>query len=166
MKRWGKSPPRSRQRGRHGKPRLEQGQICGERRPLDQDAAGRLLEGMGDHARREMIVRATKVARQNPAYRPIADNVTTSDDSHRRLFVCINNCCLAGTFGYSTRKNAMADPFLPPVWVQYRHSNIATHFSNACRTGRARNNASFGQCLDFQLFSRYQTLQDLTKRGY
>jgi hypothetical protein len=24
---------------------------------LDQDAAGRLLEGMGDHTRREMIVR-------------------------------------------------------------------------------------------------------------
>lgn len=27
---------------------------------------------MGDHARREMIVRTTQVARQNPAYRPIA----------------------------------------------------------------------------------------------
>jgi hypothetical protein len=26
---------------------------------LDQDTAGRLLEGVGDHARREMIVRAT-----------------------------------------------------------------------------------------------------------
>jgi len=46
---------------------------------LDQDAAGRLLEGMGDHARREMIVRVTKVARQNPAYRPFANNRATSD---------------------------------------------------------------------------------------
>ena len=34
---------------------------------------------MGDHARREMIVRTTQVVRQNPAYRPIANNVTTSD---------------------------------------------------------------------------------------
>jgi hypothetical protein len=41
---------------------------------LDQDTAGRLLESMGDHARREMIVRATQVARQNPAYRPVADD--------------------------------------------------------------------------------------------
>ena len=39
---------------------------------LDQDAAGRLLEGMGNHARREMIVRIGKSVRQNPAYRPIA----------------------------------------------------------------------------------------------
>lgn len=48
---------------------------------LDQDTAGRLLESMGDHARREMIVRITKVIRQNPAYRPFAINVTTSDES-------------------------------------------------------------------------------------
>jgi hypothetical protein len=34
---------------------------------------------MGDHARREMIVRTTQVARQNPAYRPIANNPATSD---------------------------------------------------------------------------------------
>jgi hypothetical protein len=37
-----------------------------------KDAAGRLLEGMGDHARREMIVRTTYVVRQDPAYRPVA----------------------------------------------------------------------------------------------
>ena len=46
---------------------------------LDQDTAGRLLESMGDHARREMIVRVTQVARQNPAYRPFANDGTTSD---------------------------------------------------------------------------------------
>ena len=40
---------------------------------LDQDTAGRLLEGMGDHARREMIVRITRVVRQNPAYRSFAN---------------------------------------------------------------------------------------------
>ena len=39
---------------------------------LDQDTAGRLLEGMGDHARREMIVRTIYVVRQDPAYRPVA----------------------------------------------------------------------------------------------
>jgi len=33
VKRWGKSPPRTWQHVRHGKPQLEQGQICGERRP-------------------------------------------------------------------------------------------------------------------------------------
>src|SRR4030081_2777311 len=33
VKRWSKSPPRSWQHERHGKPRLEQGQICGERSP-------------------------------------------------------------------------------------------------------------------------------------
>jgi hypothetical protein len=45
---------------------------------LDEDTAGRLLESMGDHARREMIVRTTQVARQNPAYRPIANNPTNN----------------------------------------------------------------------------------------
>jgi hypothetical protein len=45
---------------------------------LDQDTAGRLLESMGDHARREMIVRVTKVTRQNPAYRPFANHGATS----------------------------------------------------------------------------------------
>jgi hypothetical protein len=46
---------------------------------LDQDTAGRLLESMGDRARREMIVRITRVTRQNPAYRPFANNGATSD---------------------------------------------------------------------------------------
>ena len=45
---------------------------------LDQDTAGRLLESMGDHARREMIVRITKVVRQNPAYRPFANGLTNN----------------------------------------------------------------------------------------
>ena len=40
---------------------------------LDKDAAGRLLEDMGDHIRREMIVRMLSEVRQNPAYRPIVD---------------------------------------------------------------------------------------------
>src|SRR3954469_26011342 len=54
---------------------------------LDQDTAGRLLESMGDHVRREMIVRTTHVIRQNTAYRPIANNVTTSGRYPRRLSV-------------------------------------------------------------------------------
>ncbi len=61
---------------------------------LDQDTAGRLLESMGDHARREMIVRTTQVARQNPAYRPIANNVTTSEDLSSEV-VCFTNNQLA-----------------------------------------------------------------------
>jgi len=47
---------------------------------LDQDAAGRLLENMGDHVRREMIVRITQVVRQNPAYRPFAHGLQTTSD--------------------------------------------------------------------------------------
>ena len=40
---------------------------------------------MGDHTRREMIVRITRVVRQNPAYRPSA--FPTSDAMCRRLFL-------------------------------------------------------------------------------
>lgn len=36
---------------------------------FEQDAAGRLLEGVGDYAPREMIIRSFSL-RQNPAYRP------------------------------------------------------------------------------------------------
>jgi hypothetical protein len=39
---------------------------------LEQDTAGRLLDGMGDHAGREMIARIIYIVRQNPAYRPVA----------------------------------------------------------------------------------------------
>ena len=56
---------------------------------LDQDTAGRLLESMGDHARREMIVRAAQAARQNPAYRPIADIVTASEEKFSEV-VCFH----------------------------------------------------------------------------
>jgi hypothetical protein len=69
VKRWGKSPPHLWQHEWHGKPRLEQGQICGEGVHPDQDTAGRLLEDMGDRVRREMIVRIALAIRQNPAYR-------------------------------------------------------------------------------------------------
>ena len=56
MKRRGKSPPRSWQHERHGKPQLEQGQVSGESTHLDKDAAGRLLEGTSDRVPREMTV--------------------------------------------------------------------------------------------------------------
>jgi hypothetical protein len=39
---------------------------------LEQDTAGRLLDGMGDYAGREMIARIIYIVRQNPAYRPVA----------------------------------------------------------------------------------------------
>jgi hypothetical protein len=73
VKRWGKSPPRSwqqwaaRKTPAESKAKYAARDVC-----LDQDAAGRLLENMGDHVRREMIVRITRVTRQNPAYRPFA----------------------------------------------------------------------------------------------
>ncbi len=72
VKRWGKSPPRSWRHGRHGKPRLEQGQVSGESTHLDQDAAGRLLEGVSDRTPREMTVTVVHSTGQNPAYRLVA----------------------------------------------------------------------------------------------
>ena len=42
---------------------------------------------MGDHARREMIVRITRVVRQNPAYRPFANVEQPPMPSGRRLFL-------------------------------------------------------------------------------
>jgi hypothetical protein len=53
---------------------------------LDEDAAGRLLENMGDHIRREMIVRTLSQVRQNPAYRLIVD-LKQPPMFHRRLFI-------------------------------------------------------------------------------
>ena len=56
VKRWGKSPPRRWQHGRHGKPQLEQGQDAARVTHLVKDAAGRLLQGSSDRIRREMTV--------------------------------------------------------------------------------------------------------------
>jgi hypothetical protein len=66
-----------------------------------QDTAGRLLESMGDHARREMIVRTTQVVRQNPAYRPIARNATASDGTSSEA-VCFHQLC-----GYGRKVNTL-----------------------------------------------------------
>ena len=57
---------------------------------LDKDSAGRLLENMGDHAPREMIIRVTRVIRQNPAYRPIAYNLATPDKASSGV-VCLSH---------------------------------------------------------------------------
>ena len=72
---------------------------------LGQDTAGRLLESMGNHTRREMIVRNAQAVRQNPAYRPFADNMTTSDNYYRRLFFFLSPpisesefCCMHARF--------------------------------------------------------------------
>ena len=56
VKRWGKSPPRRWQHGRHGKPQLEQGQDAARATHLAKDAAGRLLQDSSDRIRREMTV--------------------------------------------------------------------------------------------------------------
>ena len=50
----------------------------------DQDAAGRLLERAGDCTPREMTVRASLLARQNPAYRPVRAAPPGSDPWGRR----------------------------------------------------------------------------------
>jgi len=58
VKRWGKSPPLARQRVRHGKPRVEQGQIGGEGWPSPLIPSGRLLELRSDSKPRGMIAAA------------------------------------------------------------------------------------------------------------
>ena len=77
MKGWGKSPPRTWQQGRHGKPRLEQDQI-GTSRGLARGAhrlrcPGRSREPISNGRSRGMIVADPGLgfgAEQNPAYRP------------------------------------------------------------------------------------------------
>ncbi len=56
VKRWGKSPPRSWQQLRHGKPRQEQGHVEGRLRAARSMSPGRLLEGSGNAAPRGMII--------------------------------------------------------------------------------------------------------------
>ena len=70
MKRWGKSPPRDRQRKRHGKPRQEQGQIGTAFELLQARRPGRLREAFGDERPRGMIIHSRQREGQNPAYRP------------------------------------------------------------------------------------------------
>ena len=60
VKRWGKSPPREWQHSRHGKPRVEQGQIGGEGWPGPSAPSGRLLESRSDPGPRGMIAAARK----------------------------------------------------------------------------------------------------------
>lgn len=77
MKGWGKSPPRTWQQGRHGKPRLEQDQI-GTSRGLARGAhrlrcPGRSREPISNGRSRGMIVADPGLgfgSEQNPAYRP------------------------------------------------------------------------------------------------
>ena len=74
MKGWGKSPPRRRQRRRHGKPRLEQDQIGTSRgfarRVHRPGRPGRSREPLSNGRSRGMIVAVSSDAEQNPAYRP------------------------------------------------------------------------------------------------
>ena len=118
---------------------------------LDQDAAGRLLESMGDHARREMIVRTMQMARQNPAYRPIANNMTTSDGTLSEV-VCFHQqpadrkkvdtlrgktswvflaCLLAGCSSARTSPPPFPLPTLPPAPVVVSPSAGPWSFSYA-----------------------------------
>ena len=75
VKRWGKSPPRRRQRRRHGKPRQEQGQI-GIARGLAPRVLPPERSGLAARARRRRRAQRNGHRRrgppQNPAYRPSA----------------------------------------------------------------------------------------------
>jgi hypothetical protein len=66
VKRWGKSPPRPEQSGRHGKPRVVQGQIGGESRPGSLGPSGRLLESRCESGPRGMITAERELAAYAP----------------------------------------------------------------------------------------------------
>ncbi len=78
VKRWGKSPPRDRQRERHGKPHREQSRIgtTRETTPVLGGSSGLTARGAGQpasqmngrHAGRDALVSLPAI--QNPAYRP------------------------------------------------------------------------------------------------
>ena len=80
VKRWGKSPPRTWQQGRHGKPHREQCQIgvsCGVGPFGDTATQGRFsprdpgwqLERVGNGGPRGMVIEPRQRGEQNPAYR-------------------------------------------------------------------------------------------------
>jgi hypothetical protein len=105
---------------------------------------------MGDHARREMIVRTTQVIRQNPAYRPIARNATTSDGTssevvcfhqlqvygrkvntlRRRTSSLFGVCLLIGCGGARTLPPASPIPAAPPPPVVVSPSASSWTFSH------------------------------------
>lgn len=76
VKRWGKSPPRTRQRGRHGKPHREQDRIGAARARKSSSLfrtsrPGWLREASGNGRPRRMAATwGESPAIQNPAYRP------------------------------------------------------------------------------------------------
>jgi hypothetical protein len=111
---------------------------------------------MGDHARREMIVRTTQVARQNPAYRPIARNGTTSDGTssevvsfHQlqvyrrkvntlriRTSLLFGLCLLIGCSSARTLPPASPIPAVPPPPVVVSPSASSWTFSQTPGTVR------------------------------
>ena len=84
VKRWGKSPPRTGQPGRYGKPHPEQcrigasrGLVTGaspryRRRDLQPRGPGWQLDRLGNKSGRGMVIQRGKPLGQNPAYRPSA----------------------------------------------------------------------------------------------
>jgi hypothetical protein len=89
VKRWGKSPPRTWQQGRYGKPHPEQCRIgalprkgpafkSGNRLPetsareLQPEGPGRQLDPVGNGGGRGMVIHGGQPPGQNPAYRPSA----------------------------------------------------------------------------------------------
>ena len=85
VKRWGKSPPRTGQPGRYGKPHPEQCRIGASRglvldRKVGDTAAGTLqprgpgwqLDCLGNKSDRGMVIQRGEPLGQNPAYRPSA----------------------------------------------------------------------------------------------
>ena len=94
VKRWGKSPPRTWQQGRYGKPHPEQCRIGASRGKVCPQAFGRAetstgifqpggpgwqLDCVGNGAARGMVIHGRKLPGQNPAYRLSAQIQPESD---------------------------------------------------------------------------------------
>jgi len=98
VKRWGKSPPRARQRVRHGKPHREQGRTavdCPSRQRKRGETAGRPL----DIGRRRTMQRDGSGAgysrAQNPAYRLAPFFILQSDVwMFSRSFIAMPSCTI------------------------------------------------------------------------
>ena len=85
VKRWGKSPPRTWQQGRHGKPHQEQWRIGGPHGRASVRTPGCQLDLAGNGKVRGMVIASQDV--QNPAYRPSA---SLSSFDVRRMAVSVS----------------------------------------------------------------------------
>src|ERR1700693_3982698 len=128
---------------------------------LEQDAAGRLLESMGDHARREMIVRVTKVARQNPAYRPFANNRATSDGTLSEVARFSKQPAVMKSNDDAPKNGWLPSPRVPLGCLYSFHSAAAGPADTIALITKSRTDITSNSSVDLQLRTRCNCLRDI-----